>query len=301
MLNFVISVRKITCKGSTETVCLVHHTVCTTISGKVHSESISMYGSIFFNTSSLYSGFVSQSFNRPALRFYHNWFYKQEGRFGSSQWSQQEQLLFQPSNSLTGFGVILLSPSRPRNIFLFTLERSHLTIENNLTCTENGSFQSNRYLMTALCQSPWAWERFPLVRGLMAALTVSCIPGQRRDGVTWPGLSFSSQPMQQGRVLGRPAVVQVEKTQHQDIHCLIAGAACGAKGYLQPNWRPPLLLVCKWASKKLWTFGHQSWTASTPESRNCPLLPGWGEELISLALNNLVAKALKEALWIKHL
>lgn len=65
ILNFVIPVTKITFKGSTGTVCLVHHTSCTAISGKVHSEFIFMYGNMFFNTSFLNSGF-----NRPALRFY---------------------------------------------------------------------------------------------------------------------------------------------------------------------------------------------------------------------------------------
>lgn len=107
-------------------------------------------------------------------------------------------------------------------------------------------------------------------------------------------LSFSSQPLQRGAALGPPAVVQVEKTEHQGIHCLIVVAACGAKGYI-PAKRNASLTSCLQMSKQKTMEFWALVLSSTPESRNYPLLPGSREELIFLALNNLVAKALKEA------
>lgn len=212
---------------------------------------------------------------------------------------------------LSIFIMVLLSPSKLTNVLMLTLEISQLTIINNLAHAEHVCGHS-RVTGTKCqpCVKVHGPRHVSTCEGSDGS-TSHCIPGQKRDGVLWSLPVLASrpcsraelrEPLQQGRAIGTPAAGQVEKAEPQEPDLLIAVAACAAKGYIQTELQYlPYFLCVNGQVKDYRALGtgleYHSWEQESA-------LAAWTKRrssLICLTLNDIVAKALKEANWKEYL
>lgn len=209
---------------------------------------------------------------------------------------------------LSIFITVLLSPSKLTNVLMLTLGISQLTIINNLTHTEHVCGHS-RVTGTKCqpCVKVHGPRHVSICEGSDGS-TSHCIPGQKRDGGLWSLPVLASrpcsraelrEPLQQGRAIGTPAA--------------------GGEGRASGTWSPNSCgCLCSQGLHSDWT-AISSFLCVNGQVKDYRALGtgleyhGWEQEsalaawtkrrssLICLTLNDIVAKALKEANWKEYL
>lgn len=236
MLSFVISVKKITFKGSTETVCLIHHTLC--IQPSLEKCIVNSYLCMVtcfaiappFTVVLCHKALIALLWDFTTASFTNR-----KGDLATVNDCNMSNSSFSPPTLSL---VISLKAKKYIHVYIGEISANH-SKQHDLHKKYIGSFKSNRYVMAALCQS---LRKVSTCEGSHSSINWVLHPWPEEG---WDGqCSVSAPSLCSSREFWAPSSAAGHSVPHS---C----GCCGATGYL-PAKPKASLLVCKWASKKIY-------------------------------------------------